>query len=196
MKLTPFAVEISLPGQGRMAVGGLCDSAARRTVQALCRALTPPCLPGQDPLGIDRALAALLDTFPSEGIYAAGASAAIPARQTADFWRSGGVIGLPGSSHQDAGGALEELENGLYLYAAPGGPGFAVSAPWSHAQRLAELAGRQPGRELLPALRALAPEGYLLICDGTGMGAQGLLAAGAGEEELLLPLDQSLLPPE
>ena len=92
MKLTPFAVEISLPGQGRMAVGGLCDSAARRTVQALCRALTPPCLPSQDPLGIDRALAALMDTFPSEGIYAAGASSLAcreaPTRTPAVRWKN------------------------------------------------------------------------------------------------------------
>lgn len=189
MKLAPFIAEVPAEEGGKIIIGGLCASDAVRTVLECCGGMKPLRLPDGDISVIDQALAALLDTLDRADVLVAGASAVVPRlaeRLAASPWRTGGVIGVPGSPPEAAGEALELLDSGLYLFAAPGGPGFAAAASAGDARRLAALAKTGASASaLLAALRSLAPEGYLLVCDGMGSGTQGLLAAGAAGEALL-----------
>jgi len=189
-----FAVKMTLPGNNTLSVGGLCESGDAERITARCRTLEGFRCMEDDLIGIDQALAAALEDFADDGVSVMGATL-FCRRQNAVFaangWRTGGVIGVPGASSEDAAGALEQLPNGLYLYAAPGGPGFAAAAGRKDAETLVGLAQAGEPEPLLKALKACAPSGYLCVFDGMGPSAAGLLAAGAGNRHLYLDFHET-----
>lgn len=189
-----FAVKMTLPGNNTLSVGGLCEPGSAERIAARCRTLEGIRCMENDLVGIDRALAAALDDFADDGVSVMGATL-FCRRQNAVFaangWRTGGVIGVPGASSEDAASTLEHLPNGLYLYAAPGGPGFAAAAARKDAETLMGLARAGEPEPLLKALKTYAPSGYLCVFDGMGPSAAGLLAVGAGKRHLCLDFHET-----
>ncbi len=189
-----FAVKKNLPGNNALAVGGLCEPGTAERITARCRTLEGFRCMEDDLVAIDRALAAALDDFADDGVSVMGATL-FCRRQNAVFaangWRTGGVIGVPGVSSEDAAGALEHLPNGLYLYAPPGGPGFAAATAREDAETLMGLARAGEPEPLLKALKACAPSGYLCVFDGMGPSAAGLLAVGAGKHHFYLDFHET-----
>lgn len=189
-----FAVKMSLPGSGVLAVGGLCAQGNAERITARCRMLEDFRCVEDGLVDIDRALAEALDAFADDGISVMGATLFCQRQNavfTANGWRTGGVIGIPGVSSVDAADKLELLPSGLYLYATPGGPGFAAAAVHGDAEALVELARTGEPEPLLKELKVRAPSGYLCVFDGMGPSAAGLLAAGAGGHQFYLSLHET-----
>lgn len=185
-----FAAKIALPCGGSVVVGGLCESGRSSERTALCQSIHLPA-PSLDPVKLDRAMAQMLEGFSGNGVPVVGAAFYHRRHDTIlaeNGWRSGGVIGVPGSSAESAEGVLEEIEAGLYLYAAPGGPGFAAIASLANARTMADIALSGSRNALLVALHRYAPAGYLCVFDGSGAQARGLLAAGAENQQFCLTL--------
>ncbi len=189
-----FAVKVALSGDRILSVGGLCGPGNTEKIAARCRTLEAFRCIEDDVVDIDRALAAALDAFADDGVFVMGATFFCRLQNavfTANGWRTGGVIGVPGVSSEDAAGTLEHLPNGLYLYAAPGGPGFAAAVARGDAEILMGLAQAGEPGPLLKALKACASSGYLCVFDGMGPSAAGLLAVGAGGHQFYLDLHET-----
>jgi hypothetical protein len=141
-----------------------------------------------DPAALDSAAAEAARRCCGRKALALGISLLAPGRP----WRTGGVLGSPRRAALSAEGLLEEIGPGLWLYAAPGGPGLVCAGGREETLKLtAELeagpfaaaAGSLAGmRALYACLLAKGPGAFLGLSDGSGPGAAGALFARAGRE--------------
>ena len=116
MKMDCFAAKVCLRDQTKILIGGLCISGVVPELLRRCRKLEDGTLPVDTVVGIDRAMAQMLDTLQMEGVFAAGAAASSPeasARFAKAGWRTGGVIGIPGTPPESADDQMERTKDGL-----------------------------------------------------------------------------------
>jgi hypothetical protein len=137
-----------------------------------------------DQAALDRAVAEAVQTRCDRGLLAVGVTLRIPGLS----WRTGGVLGSPWMPACSAQSLLEDIGHGLWLYAAPGGPGLVCGG---EEQEIANLVS-EPGslfpvaykragmRGLYARLLEAGPENFLCLSDGSGPGAEGALCGRAG----------------
>ena len=105
-------------------------------------------------------------------------------------FRTGGVLGRPEDSAEDADSDLDRLDDGMWMFTAPGGPGWIAFASQDAAERLAAETVSGSGAYTIRVnntfreLMRVSPEAYLFISDGTGYDSFGICAAKLGEMEL------------
>ena len=189
MKMDCFAAKVCLRDQTKILIGGLCISGVVPELLRRCRKLEDGTLPVNTAVGIDRAMAQMLDTLQMEGVFAAGAAASSPeasARFAKAGWRTGGVIGIPGTPPESADDQMERTKDGLYLFSRAGGPGFAAAVSEKQAIYLSEISLTVPPHEFCREIQILAADGYLAVFDGIGYQAKCILVVGAGQQRFWL----------
>ena len=189
MKMDCFAAKVCLRDQTKLLIGGLCISGAVPELLRRCRKLEDGTLPVNTVVGIDRAIAQMLDTLQMEGVFAAGAAGSSPeasARFAKAGWRTGGVIGIPGTPPESADDQMERTKDGLYLFSRAGGPGFAAAVSEKQAIYLSKISLTVPPHEFCREIQILAADGYLAVFDGIGYQAKCILAVGAGQQRFWL----------
>lgn len=144
--------------------------------------------PTRDIYLLDLRLARLLEASLPRGTIA-GASV--------EMWRgglvSGGVVGSVHDRHESAGGGLEIVAEGIWCWAAPGGPGFVLRSDrrGAEAARDAMLAAPDASIGSWEIFRShasvCAASEYIFVCDGSGQRGMAAVkgANGTFVEELL-----------
>ncbi len=197
MDYTALAIKIRIRPQGYwLAAGAICSREKNLQVKkALAAIEDEEILWPQDPVELDRCLAAMLSRHCLRWVPAAAAVLAVKGRQAS----TGGVIGSPHRQSASAYGGLEELEKDLVLWARPGGPGFVFAGPFCRARALRDrfLEGERQKKLWNPderyrlfnrCLQEDLPAAWLYAADGSGRGQKGILAAGSLQETQVIKL--------
>ena len=159
----------------KLLAGGLCragyEKQSRRDLHSLS------CIEfreSDDIYDIDFRLAKAVRECCGDYIWAVGVTAAVPNIPH----RAGGVIGSPRVDIAGADAGTEYIGNGLYVRAFPEGPGCAamcadksVLENWDFGA----CPSNQKAIALAEYLRGHNVDTFLVIADGTGIGAQGML---------------------
>jgi hypothetical protein len=166
-------------GRAPILAGGICPAGAREScASALGNLSRLEFATGEDPRAIDEALAASLRKWSHPDTLVAGACVRVAGQRLL----TGGVIGPPAGACTPADGKLREVAPGLFFCAYPGGPGYAVGRDQDGATEI----WRQVRRRLLPngidragllaCFSASGAQPYMVLLDGSGEDALGLLA--------------------
>ncbi len=172
-----------------LAVVGLCRSEEAGRCRCGLNLLRDIRFSSEDPEDIDRSIAERLAAV-YEGIALAVGATVHIGRVSQTIFRTGGVLGCPDSTVEDAESELETLDDGIWMYTASGGPGWLGFFSREKAELLARFTlthhGAYPvkANEVYRRLMRLSPDAYLFISDGTGYDSLGLCAAKCGEKEL------------
>ena len=188
-KYALFGSAMRTPQGNRLAVAGFCPAGRLHECKERMERLRDAEFYTDDPTEIDEILAAALSELYSGLALAVGACVYIESISNTVF-RTGGVLGRPEDSAEDADSDLDRLDDGMWMFTAPGGPGWIAFAPQAAAEKLAQetLAGSGAYavrvNETYRALRRASPAAYLFVSDGTGYDSLGICAARLGEKEL------------
>lgn len=188
-KYALFGSAMRTPQGNRLAVAGFCPAGRLHECEERMERLRDAEFYTDDPTEIDEILAAALSELYSGLALAVGACVYIESISNTVF-RTGGVLGRPEDSAEDADSDLDRLDDGMWMFTAPGGPGWIAFAPQAAAEKLAQetLAGSGAYavrvNETYRALRRASPAAYLFVSDGTGYDSLGICAARLGEKEL------------
>lgn len=190
-KYALFGSAMRTPQGNRLAVAGFCPAGRLHECEERMERLRDAEFYTDDPTEIDEILAAALSELYGGLALAVGACVYIESISNTVF-RTGGVLGRPEDSAEDADSDLDRLDDGMWMFTAPGGPGWIAFAPQTAAEKLAQetLAGSGAYavrvNETYRALRRASPAAYLFVSDGTGYDSLGICAARLGEKELSL----------
>lgn len=188
-KYALFGSAMRTPQGNRLAVAGFCPAGRLHECKERMERLRDAEFYTDDPTEIDEILAAALSELYGGLALAVGACVYIDSISNTVF-RTGGVLGRPEDSAEDADSDLDRLDDGMWMFTAPGGPGWIAFAPQTAAEKLAQetLAGSGAYavrvNETYRALRRASPAAYLFVSDGTGYDSLGICAARLGEKEL------------
>ena len=188
-KYALFGSAMRTPQGNRLAVAGFCPAGRLPECEERMERLRDAEFYTDDPTEIDEILAAALSELYSGLALAVGACVYIESISNTVF-RTGGVLGRPEDSAEDADSDLDRLDEDMWMFTAPGGPGWIAFAPQAAAEKLAQetLAGSGAYavrvNETYRALRRASPAAYLFVSDGTGYDSLGICAARLGEKEL------------
>lgn len=188
-KYALFGSAMRTPQGNRLAVAGFCPVGRLHECEERMERLRDAEFYTDDPTEIDEILAAALSELYGGLALAVGACVYIESISNTVF-RTGGVLGRPEDSAEDADSDLDRLDEDMWMFTAPGGPGWIAFAPQAAAEKLAQetLAGSGAYavrvNETYRALRRASPAAYLFVSDGTGYDSLGICAARLGEKEL------------
>ena len=188
-KYALFGSAMRTPQGNRLAVAGFCPAGRLHECKERMERLRDAEFYTDDPTEIDEILAAALSELYSGLALAVGACVYIEGISDS-VYRTGGVLGRPEAESEDADSDLDRLDEGMWMFTAPGGPGWIAFAPQAAAEKLAQetLAGSGAYavrvNETYRALRRASPAAYLFVSDGTGYDSLGICAARLGEKEL------------
>lgn len=188
-KYALFGSAMRTPQGNRLAVAGFCPAGRLHECEERMERLRDAEFYTDDPTEIDEILAAALSELYSGLALAVGACVYIEGISDS-VYRTGGVLGRPEAESEDADSDLDGLDEGMWMFTAPGGPGWIAFAPQASAEKLAQetLAGSGAYavrvNETYRALRRASPAAYLFVSDGTGYDSLGICAARLGEKEL------------
>ena len=188
-KYALFGSAMRTPQGNRLAVAGFCPAGRLHECEERMERLRDAEFYTDDPTEIDEILAAALSELYGGLALAVGACVYIESISNTVF-RTGGVLGRPEAESEDAGSDLDRLDEDMWMFTAPGGPGWIAFAPQAAAEKLAQetLAGSGAYavrvNETYRALRRASPAAYLFVSDGTGYDSLGICAARLGEKEL------------
>ena len=188
-KYALFGSAMRTPQGNRLAVAGFCPAGRLHECKERMERLRDAEFYTDDPTEIDEILAAALSELYGGLALAVGACVYIESISNTVF-RTGGVLGRPEDSAEDADSDLDRLDEDMWMFTAPGGPGWIAFAPQTAAEKLAQetLAGSGAYavrvNETYRALRRASPAAYLFVSDGTGYDSLGICAARLGEKEL------------
>lgn len=188
-KYALFGSAMRTPQGNRLAVAGFCPAGRLHECEERMERLRDAEFYTDDPTEIDEILAAALSELYGGLALAVGACVYIEGISDS-VYRTGGVLGRPENSAEDADSDLDRLDDGMWMFTAPGGPGWIAFAPQAAAEKLAQetLAGSGAYavrvNETYRALRRASPAAYLFVSDGTGYDSLGICAARLGEKEL------------
>ena len=188
-KYALFGSAMRTPQGNRLAVAGFCPAGRLHECEERMERLRDAEFYTGDPTEIDEILAAALSGLYAGLALAVGACVYIESISNTVF-RTGGVLGRPEAESEDADSDLDRLDEGMWMFTAPGGPGWIAFAPQAAAEKLAQetLAGSGAYavrvNETYRALRRASPAAYLFVSDGTGYDSLGICAARLGEKEL------------
>lgn len=168
-----------------LAAGGICLAGCGGIWRRRFARLSELSIEDHSLYGIDYALAAALEELGDETLVLAGA--AVDTGDKFEEWeRTGGVLGSPLEKIRSVAGSCDKLPGEFHLWAAPGGPGLAINGGEDCLRRVLERTGllENGPAEPLQVYQTLKEEGIetgMLVLDGTGRNAHGLLMAFAGE---------------
>ena len=188
-KYALFGSAMRTPQGNRLAVAGFCPAGRLHECEERMERLRDAEFYTDGPTEIDEILAAALSDLYGGLALAVGACVYIESISNTVF-RTGGVLGRPEAESEDADSDLDRLDEGMWMFTAPGGPGWIAFAPQAAAEKLAQetLAGSGAYavrvNETYRALRRASPAAYLFVSDGTGYDSLGICAARLGEKEL------------
>ena len=188
-KYALFGSAMRTPQGNRLAVAGFCPAGRLHECEERMERLRDAEFYTDDPTEIDEILAAALSELYGGLALAVGACVYIEGISDS-VYRTGGVLGRPEAESEDADSDLDRLDEDMWMFTAPGGPGWIAFAPQAAAEKLAQetLAGSGAYavrvNETYRALRRASPSAYLFVSDGTGYGSLGICAARLGEKEL------------
>lgn len=188
-KYALFGSAMRTPQGNRLAVAGFCPAGRLHECEERMERLRDAEFYTDDPTEIDEILAAALSELYGGLALAVGACVYIEGISDS-VYRTGGVLGRPEAESEDADSDLDRLDEGMWMFTAPGGPGWIAFAPQAAAEKLAQetLAGSGAYavrvNETYRALRRASPAAYLFVSDGTGYDSLGICAARLGEKEL------------
>ena len=184
-----FGAALRTRSGARLALAGLCLKDRAEECSALMDGLRALDFPSSGPTEIDLALASALSGLYAGLALAVGACVYIESISNTVF-RTGGVLGRPEDSAEDADSDLDRLDEDMWMFTAPGGPGWIAFASRDAAERLAAETVSGSGAYTIRVnntfheLMRVSPEAYLFISDGTGYDSFGICAAKLGEMEL------------
>lgn len=184
-----FGAALRTRSGARLALAGLCLKDRAEECSALMDGLRALGFPSSGPTEIDLALASALSGLYAGRAVAVGACVYIEGISDS-VYRTGGVLGRPEDSAEDADSDLDRLDDGMWMFTAPGGPGWIAFASQDAAERLAAETVSGSGAYTIRVnntfreLMRVSPEAYLFISDGTGYDSFGICAAKLGEMEL------------
>ena len=173
----------------RLAVAGFCPAGRLPECEERMERLRDVEFYTDDPTGIDEILAAALSELYGGLALAVGACIYIESISNTVF-RTGGVLGRPDDTTEDANSDLDCLDENMWMFTAPGGPGWIAFIGKDEAERLAEETVSGSGAYTIRVnntfreMMRVSPEAYLFISDGTGYDSFGICAAKLGEREL------------
>lgn len=172
-----FYVRIATQSRVPLLAGGICQNDAKKEAIKGFLSLSRLTFGAWDnAYRIDRRLAEALEACSSPGVLAAGACVRIGE----DMPRTGGVIGAPHRGIASADGSLEEIAPGFYLSAKPGGPGFIIRCGDETATKIWKQCGPlMSPEEHMACFAEFSVQTYLLVTDGSGREAGGMLAAAS-----------------
>lgn len=188
-KYALFGSAMRTPQGNRLAVAGFCPAGRLHECEERMERLRDAEFYTDDPTEIDEILAAALSELYGGLALAVGACVYIEGISDS-VYRTGGVLGRPEAESEDADSDLDHLDEDMWMFTAPGGPGWIAFAPQAAAEKLAQetLAGSGAYavrvNETYRALRRASPAAYLFVSDGTGYDSLGICAARLGEKEL------------
>ena len=188
-KYALFGSAMRTPQGNRLAVAGFCPAGRLHECEERMERLRDAEFYTDDPTEIDEILAAALSELYGGLALAVGACVYIESISNTVF-RTGGVLGRPEAESEDADSDLDRLDEDMWMFTAPGGPGWIAFAPQAAAEKLAQetLAGSGAYavrvNETYRALRRASPAAYLFVSDGTGYDSLGICAARLGEKDL------------
>ena len=188
-KYALFGSAMRTPQGNRLAVAGFCPAGRLHECEERMERLRDAEFYTDDPTEIDEILAAALSELYGGLALAVGACVYIEGISDS-VYRTGGVLGRPEAESEDADSDLDRLDEDMWMFTAPGGPGWIAFAPQAAAEKLAQetLAGSGAYavrvNETYRALRRASPAAYLFVSDGTGYDSLGICAARLGEKEL------------
>ena len=188
-KYALFGSAMRTPQGNRLAVAGFCPAGRLHECEERMERLRDAEFYTDDPTEIDEILASALSGLYAGRAVAVGACVYIEGISDS-VYRTGGVLGRPEDSAEDADSDLDRLDEDMWMFTAPGGPGWIAFAPQAAAEKLAQetLAGSGAYavrvNETYRALRRASPAAYLFVSDGTGYDSLGICAARLGEKEL------------
>lgn len=183
-----FGAFMRTDGGNRLAVAGICRAGSAAACESAAQKLSTLEFNTEDPTEIDAVLAGALSELYDGLAAAVGASVYIES-VSGRVYRTGGVLGRPEEAADDADGDLEELDANMWMFTAPGGPGWIAFLPRAEAERLAEKTVSGSGAypihvtEVYRSLMSASPEAYVFVSDGTGYDSLGLCAAKCGGRE-------------
>ena len=184
-----FGAALRTRSGARLALAGLCLKGRAEECSALMDGLHALDFPSAGPTEIDLALASALSGLYAGRAVAVGACVYIEGISDS-VYRTGGVLGRPEDSAEDADSDLDRLDEDMWMFTAPGGPGWIAFASRDAAERLAAETVSGSGAYTIRVnntfreLMRVSPEAYLFISDGTGYDSFGICAAKLGEMEL------------
>ena len=188
-KYALFGSAMRTPQGNRLAVAAFCPAGRLHECEERMERLRDAEFYTDDPTEIDEILAAALSELYGGLALAVGACVYIESISNTVF-RTGGVLGRPENSAEDADSDLDRLDDGMWMFTAPGGPGWIAFASQDAAERLAAETVSGSGAYTIRVnntfreLMRVSPEAYLFISDGTGYDSFGICAAKLGEMEL------------
>ncbi len=173
-----LATEEGIP----MAVGGICRFGAGAYWRERFLALKTLRMSGDDLYTIDYNLACAIQALAEDSLLIAGGTLNTMADLSLGE-STGGVLGSPRETIGSSPNTSEKLPEGFSLYTVPGGPGLAALADEAATMRAA-MAVKALGKNLsnaaiLNCMRAEGIDTFLLVFDGSGPQAIGLLVAGS-----------------
>lgn len=184
-----FGAALRTRSGARLALAGLCLKDRAEECSALMDSLRALDFPSSGPTEIDLALASALSGLYAGRAVAVGACVYIEGISDS-VYRTGGVLGRPEAESEDADSDLDRLDEDMWMFTAPGGPGWIAFASRDAAESLAAETVSGSGAYTIRVnntfreLMRVSPEAYLFISDGTGYDSFGICAAKLGEMEL------------
>ena len=131
-----FGAALRTRSGARLALAGLCLKDRAEECSALMDGLRALCFPSSGPTEIDLALASALSGLYAGRAVAVGACVYIEGISDS-VYRTGGVLGRPEAESEDADSDLDRLDEGMWMFTAPGGPGLIAFASRDAAERQA-----------------------------------------------------------
>ncbi|MDR1731678.1 MAG: hypothetical protein LBR61_06240 [Synergistaceae bacterium] len=168
------------------AAGGFCQSGTERLCEEEMRRLEHLNLSScRDLFLLDKKAAEAVQERAKSFIYAVG----ITFRHPEICASTGGVLGNPNREGRSSEGTTEDIGNGFSMFSHPGGPGVVIRGDAETLEPLARMSfnGLKGGKkaEIAEAvLRENAVEVYMILTDGTGPDAEGILRIRAGRRNI------------
>ena len=174
-----FALKIRTAQGFWLGVGGICRASTAPYWTARMAALQNLYCRTGDIFQVDYDLAESLERLSEGSLVVVGATLWAAGLELPEGVRTGGVIGSPRLPIASAAGTAEELPEGFFESALPGGPGLVARAPKA-AVESALCHIQAVGAQKAALQRVLASQGIvdgLVVFDGTGRDAPGCLLA-------------------
>lgn len=178
-----FALRLTTIQGHELAAGGICIRGTEESWKERFLSLVDIEIKTDNMYDIDFELAKALCMIGDKTLIVSGATLRIDAMSDQQG-RAGGVVGSPRMSIESAGEEAECLPYGFSLYALPGGPGLAAHTSEEEVEKQLKRIVECGFSEM--AFQSIIEEGNadagILVYDGTGASAEGIIAVFDGEK--------------
>ncbi|MBF4693935.1 hypothetical protein [Fusibacter ferrireducens] len=193
-KLEKVSLKLETKEGYRLAIGGICLAGTQEYWKEKFTELTQVQICRDNIYMIDYTIATALRDLAEASLYFVGCSLDTQGKLN-DNERTGGIVGCPNEPIESAASCCEIFPNGFSMYSEPGGPGMVALADpeitMQVVKKIKSIKEKELEQEVLKVIQQSGIDSFILVFDGSGDRAQGMLIVSVSNAMTIISLKEN-----